>query len=659
MTQHSRMDLGVCYYPEHWPEEWWASDARRMVGMGIRQVRIGEFAWSRLEPQPGDLRFDWLERALDTLGAAGLGVVLGTPTATPPKWLVDADPSMLAVGADGRVRGFGSRRHYCFSSQSYRAQCARIVEALGQRFGTHPAVIAWQTDNEYGCHDTVESYSPAARDAFRLWLAERYCGDIGALNAAWGTVFWSMEYRSFDEIELPSGTVTEAAPAHRLDFQRFSSDQVVGFNRPQADILRRLSPGRAIIHNFMGQFTAFDHFHVGADLDVSSWDSYPLGFLEWFPWPAPVKERFLRKGHPDFTAFHHDLYRATSGGRWQVMEQQPGPVNWGAWNPAPLPGMVRAWTWEAFAHGAEVVSYFRWRQAPFAQEQMHAGLLRPDSTEAEAVAEVRQVAAELETLRPLLAGATQAPAKAPVALMVDYQGIWSTQIQPQGRDFRPLEIILAVYAAARRLGLDVDVVAPGADLGGHAILLLPHLPIWPPGLTERIRAAGCAVVAGPRTGSKTSHHAIPDGLPPEGLNQLIDLKVLRVESLRPGHAEPAGPYSVTRWLEHVETDLAPLAHTPQGHGIAWQSGSISYLATWPCPALLDAVLRPLAQAAGLAPLDLPEGLRLRRRGPLRFAVNYGPEPVDLREHVPALPQLVVGTPWLAPAEVTVWIEAEG
>ncbi|HET7413130.1 MAG TPA: beta-galactosidase, partial [Pararhizobium sp.] len=151
--------LGVCYYPEHWPEETWAEDARRMADLGITYVRIGEFAWSRLEPKRGDLQFDWLAHSIDTLHAAGLKVVLGTPTATPPKWLVNEIPDMLPVGADGQRRGFGSRRHYDFSHQGFREECRRIVTALGERFGRHPGVAAWQTDNEYGCHDTVVSYS--------------------------------------------------------------------------------------------------------------------------------------------------------------------------------------------------------------------------------------------------------------------------------------------------------------------------------------------------------------------------------------------------------------------------------------------------------------------------------------------------------------------
>jgi beta-galactosidase len=268
------MRLGVCYYPEHWPEDWWDDDARRMVAMGLSRVRIGEFAWSRIEPEPGRYDWGWLDRAVETLHRHGLGIVMGTPTATPPKWLVDTMPDMLAIDAQGRPRTFGSRRHYCFSHRGYAQAAAGIVEAMATRYGSHPAVVAWQTDNEYGCHDTVLSYSMSARTAFRDWLGNRY-QSIDALNSAWGNVFWSMEYRSFAEIDLPNLCVTEPNPAHVLDFRHFSSDQVVRFNRLQCDILRARSPGRDIVHNFMGFFTEFDHHAVGRDLDVASWDSYP------------------------------------------------------------------------------------------------------------------------------------------------------------------------------------------------------------------------------------------------------------------------------------------------------------------------------------------------------------------------------------------------
>ena len=256
-----------------------------------------------------------------------------------------------------------------------------------------------------------------------------------------------MELSGFDDIELPNLTVTEANPSQLLDFQRFSSDQVANFNRRQVEIIRRHSPGRAILHNFMGAFTAFDHYAVGQDLDAAAWDSYPLGFLERGPRDEAFKTRYMRVGDPDFQAFHHDLYRACGRGRWWVMEQQPGAVNWAPWNPAPAPGAVRLWTYEAFAAGAEVVSYFRWRQAPFAQEQMHEALLLPNSEPNEAYHIVAELSRELATL-----GAKARTARSAVALVFDYESAWAWSIEPQGQDFSYFELVFAFYRGLRRLG---------------------------------------------------------------------------------------------------------------------------------------------------------------------------------------------------------------
>jgi beta-galactosidase len=644
------MKLGVCYYPEHWAETMWADDADRMAALGISWVRIGEFAWSRIEPEPGRFDWPWLDRAIDTLGAAGLKVVMCTPTATPPKWLVDANPDMLAVDSRGSLRRFGSRRHYCFSSLTFRRESSRITRAVAERYGKHPAVSAWQTDNEYDCHDTAVSYSQNAQRAFRAWLKDRY-ETISELNRAWGTVFWSQEYRFFDEVDPPFHTVTEANPSHRLDYRRFSSDEVAQFNRDQVEILRQLSPGRDILHNFMGVSTAFDHFKVAKDLDAASWDSYPLGFLEQGPWPTAVKERFLRQGHPDFTAFHHDLYRGVGRGRWWVMEQQPGPVNWARWNPAPLPGMVRAWTWEAFAHGAEVVSYFRWRQAPFAQEQMHAGLHTSDNKEAAAAAEVRLVAEELRALGG--ANTEQAPA----ALVFDYVAKWLLDIQPQGADFDYFHLTLEFYAALRRRGFNVDIVAPGAPLNGYRLVVAPSLPILDEVVVDTLSACEAEIVLGPRTGSKTGDLQIPVGLPPGPLRKLLPLRVMRVESLRPGWIEP-GDFEVSKWLEHIETDLAPLAKTASGLGIWYRKGRFQYLGAWPSRDMLDAVIKSAAKRVGLACLDLPDEIRVRKRGEIAFAINYGAQPIDLSSCIPSAmaAAAILGGCILPPAGVAAWRE---
>jgi beta-galactosidase len=619
--------LGVCYYPEHWDESLWAEDAARMKALGLRLVRIGEFAWSRLEPSPGAYDFVWLRRAIDILHAEGLGIVLGTPTATPPKWLVDSMPDMLALDAQGRPRRFGSRRHYCFSHEGYRRECARIVERLALELGAHEGVVAWQTDNEYGCHDTVESYSPAALRGFREWCAAKY-GCIDALNRAWGNVFWSMELSSFDAIEPPNLTVTEANPSHRMDFARFSSDQVVSFNRRQTEIIRSHSPGRPILHNFMGSFTAFDHFAVAADLDAAAWDSYPLGYLERGPRDGPFKARYMRVGDPDYQAFHHDLYRACGRGRWWVMEQQPGAVNWADWNPIPAEGAVRLWTFEAFAAGAEVVSFFRWRQAPFAQEQMHEGLLLPDSRPNAAAREIAQVAQELERLQ-----AHVETRRSPVALVFDYESAWAWEIEPQGRDFSYLELILVFYRALRRAGVSVDIAPPTAEaVSDRALVVVPGLFAPGAALVEGLAKSGAVTLIGPRSGSKTKDFQIPRQLPPGALHALIPVEAQRVESLRPGarmKVEDAGAFE--RWRERLVLGEGAICELSceDGETALARANTVFYLAGWPDDALAFAIVRLLLARAQLPGLDLPEQIRLRDNGATRYVFNYGSAACDI------------------------------
>lgn len=656
MTLRRGPDLGVCYYPEHWPEAKWAEDAAAMVALGLTWVRIAEFSWAKIEPAPGRFDWDWLDRAIATLGAAGLKVILCTPTAAPPKWLVDLHPDILPVDARGITRKFGARRHYCFSSPRYREESARITRAMADRYGTNPHIHAWQTDNEYGDHDTIYSYSDAAKLAFRDWLARRY-GSIDALNTAWGTAFWSMTYSGFAQIDLPNNLVDEPTPTHLLDFTRFSSDQVRSFNKAQADILHALSPGRPITHNFMNQNVDFDHFDLAQDIDVASWDVYPMGGLTNGRLSDADKARYLRMGDPDQTAFNHDLYRAVGRGRVWVMEQQPGPVNWAAHNPSPADGMVRLWTWMAFAHGVDLVSYFRWRQAPFAQEQFHAGLLLPNSTPDQAYHEVAQVVRDMASL-PLV----PPRARARVALMFDYPSRWAARALPQGQTYNPAHIALDWYSAVSRLGVDLDIIGQHSDLAGYDLILAPDLMIADPAFVDRLRAAPARVLFGPRSGSKTPDMHIPTTLPPGPLSALIDMSVTRVESLPDYHRETVRfgnqTHAARAWRETVVTSEIVLAYFNGAYRdnapALIGNDKARYLATLPSIDLLLAIMSQTLAWAGVPSMPDLGDVRLSRRGALCFAFNYGPTPTDLP--APAAAQFHLGSRRLAPTDVAVWSE---
>ncbi len=642
--------LGVCYYPEHWPEAWWAKDAARMFELGIRYVRIGEFAWSRIEPTRGHFSWDWLDRAMNVLADAGLKIVLGTPTATPPKWLMDEHPDIAPVDIDGRPRGFGSRRHYSFSSQTYWRESARIVEAVAKRYGKHQGLAGWQTDNEYGCHMTILSWGAQDLKAFKQWLRQNY-QSTDQLNEAWGNVFWSMEITSFDQISLPNLMVTESNPAAKLDFWRFQSSQVAAYDKMQCGIIRKASPGRFITHNFMGFFNEFDHWDVGDNLNLASWDSYPIGFAEQFLPTEDEKARWAETSHPDIAPYHHDLYRAVGKGRWWVMEQQPGPVNWAPWNPIPKPGMVRLWTWEAIAHGAEVVSYFRWRQAQSAQEQMHAGLNLPGQHEwSPGGLEAKQCGEEIARI-----GALPATGQAPVALVYDYEAHWITHIQPQGKDFRYHELVFRWYETIRRGGLDVDFVRPGASLLGYDLVLVPTMPYINTAAEQALADCDAVMLFGPRTGSKTRHFSIPQNLPPGPLAELLGVRVVEVSSMRPSsQVEVTGHVAgkAEKWWEHIETSADVIAQFETGTPALTHKDKRYYLACWPDEALLKAVIAMVCAHAELKRHELPPHIRLRRRGKLTFAFNYGPE----KYFLDGAKNYVLGGGVLEPQGIAAWWE---
>ena len=650
--------LGVCYYPEHWPEHMWARDAQRMRDLGLTYVRIGEFAWGRIEKREGLFSWDWMDRAIETLGSAGLKVVLGTPTATPPKWLCDAYPDILPVDIrTGMRRGFGSRRHYDFSSEAYLAQAERISVAMAERYGHNPHVAGWQTDNELCCHDTTLSASPAARDAFRAWCELRY-GTIEALNKAWGNVFWSMEYDVFDQIELPFFTVCDPNPSHLLAFRRFSSDQVVRFHDVMiAAIRRHAGEGQWVTHNIIPPATTgVDNAALTRQLDFVSYDNYPLGFSDQLMANATASEwkPFMRTGHPDLAALNFDSVRGLSRGPWWVMEQQPGPVNWANHNPHPAPGMIRHWTLQAFAHGAACVSYFRWRQVPFAQEQMHAGLLRPDDVPSPAWTEVAQVAADMQ----LLGDMSVLSEKAHVAFIVDPESAWVDDIERQGAGYRYPSVAFQYYCVLRSLGVDVDFVSAGeARLGGYRLIVVPALAMPDADSVAALRNSDGLILFGPRSGAKTREFAISDGLPPGPLREFLPIKVIAVETLRPdcsGAIHYKGEsFESGRWRETIEVgDAEIIATYEDGDPAAVRSGRSIYLATLTDEAFLKSLLVNLCAESGIAITALSPTMRMRRRGDLTFAFNLDSDAA----HAPAPEnaKYVIGGNVIEPFGVAVW-----
>jgi beta-galactosidase len=663
------LQLGVCDYPEHVSRDEWLHFPKRMRELGLTFVRVGEFAWSKLEPHREDWEFAWLDEAIEALHAEGLKVVLGTPTATPPAWLIRQHPDILPVDAHGRVREFGSRRHYDYSSDVYWRESARVVEVLARRYGNHPGVVGWQTDNEHGCHDTTRSYSAQALEKFRAWLEVKY-GSVAKLNEAWGTAFWSQEYDSFAQVGLHNLTVTEANPSHVLDFYRFSSDRLIAYDRMQTEIIRAHSPGRWVTHNFMIFFSDFDHYKAAEHLDFVTWDNYPTGMLEFFA-PTSTSENlkleFARTGHPDFVAFNHDVYRGLKRKPFWVMEQQCGQVNWSPFNPLPASGAVKLWSLQAFAHGADVVTYFRWQAAREAQELYHSGLLRYDGSPDRGFAEVQNLAPKLEKLSDALE-----PHR--VALLHDYESSWAYDVQKHAQNSSYWTQVMHYYSALRELGVDVDILHPMSDLNGYGLIVAPALHIVSNETAahlERFVTAGAHLLLGSRSGFRQPTGAVwAHPRAPGALAALAGVKVKNFDALRPGLTSRIESldqsFETHTWNESLEVvgdDVQvigsyfddPLydeaAVTTRAVGV----GSVTYNGVW-SEGLLKRLLPLLLGKAGVAHEELPHGVRLSRRGGLVYAQNWTRGGVALE--LPEGTQFVLGHSLLEPYGVTVYRETD-
>lgn len=628
----NQLALGVCDYPEHVPADRWEVYAKQQKELGLTYVRIAEFAWSLMEPHEGQYQWDWLDDAVNILHKEGLKVVLCTPTATPPAWLIRKHPEILAHDPQGRVRAFGSRRHYDFASPVYREHSRRITRAIAERYGQHPGVVGWQTDNEFGCHDTTRSYGPASTRAFPVWLEKRY-GTLAKLNEAWGNVFWSQEYTAWDQIEPPNLTVTEPNPSHVLDYARFASDMVKEFQEEQVEILRELSPGRFITHNFMIFFPEFDHYQVSECLDFVSWDAYPTGMLEFFAfWESEeTKLKYARTGHPDLISFNHDLYRGLKAystgkqtGFW-VMEQQCGQVNWSTYNPLPADGAVQLWTAQAWAHGADTVSYFRWRAATMAQEVMHSGLLRHDETFDRGYHEVKSLQTEQFPIGDV-------PAK--VALLHDYRSLWIFDQQKHNADLSYWRQVMLYYSTLRSLGVDLDVIHPESDLSGYQVIVAPALTLMTERAAENLQQASnhAHLIFGPRTAYRTESGRTPEDGQFGLLSDLVGGKLRNFDSMRPGLKEKVSGYDVTVWSESYRPVDAQVLHVFEsgpmaGECAVMRKNNVLTIGVH-SSGLIHDLIRDVLMETGVPVLDVPEGVRVSRRAGKMLVQNFNPYGVD-------------------------------
>lgn len=483
------MNIGADYYPEHWERKDWDSHARLMSDAGFNLVRLAEFAWHQLEPQEGRMEFGWLDDAIAVLRKQDIKVILGTPTAAPPPWLVYRYPDVLNVNQEGIRSEAGGRRNYCFTSPRYRELSRRIVTVMAQHYSDHPSVVGWQTDNEIG---GPKCWCGHCVTAFQAWLKDKYSSS-DELNRRWGTCFWGQAYNAWEEIPLPRPGIARHSPAILLDHCRFHSEQVICFHDLQVEILRRLCPRHFITHNCMGFYNAVDYFVLGRNLDFISWDNYPGNM--W--------------GSGKAAGAAADYMRSIKHKPFMVMEQRSGLTGGlEMFQSGDSPGQLRLWSYQAVAHGADAILYFRWRTSRFGAEQYWHGILDHHGQPGRRYLELARVGKEFGALGDKITGSQY---EAPVGILIDPASRWALEIQKGNPAFDYLAHAGEYHAAFSYFHAGVEYYNPDDDFGRAKILVAPTLFLADESiagrLEEYVRNGGLLVMTF-RSGVKDPYGAI-------------------------------------------------------------------------------------------------------------------------------------------------------
>ncbi|MFJ1804741.1 MULTISPECIES: beta-galactosidase [unclassified Streptomyces] len=637
---------GGDYNPEQWPQEVWAEDMRLMTEAGVNMVSVNIFSWALLEPAEGEYDFSRLDRVLDMLYAHGIAADLATPTAAPPAWFFRAHPEALPVDRDGRGLSYGSRQTFCPSSPAYREAALRVARALGERYAAHPAVVMWHVHNEYGCHN-AECFCDTSAAAFRSWLRNRYGDDLAALNHAWGTAFWSQWYYDWDEILPPRATGAVPNPAHRLDWRRFSSDELLSLCKAEREVLEQAAPSVPATTNFMvmHNFDALDYWRWAPELDVVSNDHY------------------LRSTDPESEidiALSGDLVRSLAGGRpWLLMEHSTGAVNWQQVNRAKTAGELRRNALAHVARGADGIAYFQWRAAKAGAEQWHSAMLPHAGTDSVIWRDVVRLGSDLRSLAEVR-GST---GTAETAIVWDWDAKWAVELPSQpSESVRYLELIRSWYEPLWRAGVAVDFVRPDADLSAYRLVLAPSLYLVDDAGAANLAAfaeRGGTLAVGFHSGAVDENCHVRLGGYPGAFREVLGVRSDELFPLLPGERaglDTGGTGSL--WSERVRLAGAravssytdgPLKGVPAVTRHDYGTGTAWYLATLPDPDTLAALLARVREEAGVRPVleGVPSGVEaVRRRGPAAdfvFLVDHTGQGAEVAVSAEAV-ELLTGTP---------------
>ncbi|MBE6974975.1 MAG: beta-galactosidase [Ruminococcaceae bacterium] len=606
---HHKIAYGGDYNPEQWDEATWKEDMRLFKLAGIDTLTVNIFSWAKLQPAEDVYDFSQLDKIMALCRDHGMKVVLATSTAAHPAWMAKKYPEVTRVEINGMKRKYGARHNSCPNSPVFRKYSAALAEKLAERYRHYDNIIAWHISNEYGgsCHcDNCAA-------AFRKWLQNRY-GTIEAVNKAWNSAFWSHTFYDWDEIE-PSSFLTEQFDGRHtcfqgitLDYTRFNSDSILECYLLESNAVKKHTPRIPVTTNFMETFKGLDYHRWAKHMDLVSWDCYP----DWYYTPARI-------------AMNHELIRGLQHGRpFVLMEQSPGVTNWRPVNRVKRPGVMRLWSYEAVAHGADSVMFFQMRRSVGACEKYHGAIIEHVGSEHTRVfREAAALGGELQRLGDRLLG-TRTPAQ--VGILFDWDNWWAVEYSSGPTDrLKYLDEVYNYYSALYGQNIPADLCSVEADFSEYKVLIAPVLYMIKPGVDEKLRQFvknGGTLLTTFFSGYVDESDIVTLGGYPGKLRDILGIWVEETDAL------PEGYVNRFTWngQSHEAHLLCDLLHSEGARVLAtyeedfyagmpaltrneFGAGRAYYMATRPAAAGYAALVGHLCREQGVRPvMETPEGV---------------------------------------------------
>ncbi len=543
--------FGTAYYDEYMPYERLGKDIEMMKKAGINTVRIAESTWSTCEPQEGVFDFSHVERVMDAMEEAGIGVIIGTPTYAVPTWMIKSHPDILAVTVKGRGI-YGARQIMDITHPAYRCYSERVIRELMKCTAHRKCVIGFQLDNETKYYGTA---GKNVQEKFVKYLRRKFSNSLDAMNYEFGLDYWSNRINAWEDFPDVRGTINGSLGAEFEKFQRMLVDEFLSW---QADIVNEYRrEGQFITHNFDFEWRGYSY---GVQPDVSQYHACKCLSIAGADIYHPSQDRLTGAE----IAFGGDIARSLKRDNYLVLETQAqGYPDW-----TPYKGQLRLQAYSHIASGSNSVMYWHWHSIHNSFETYWKGVLSHDFQENDTYREACIIGREFSETGSRLVNLKK---ENDVAVLISNEaltalkwfGIEATAAGDNGIGYN--DVVRWIYDTLYGMNVECDFLWPESEnFGQYKVLIAPALYAAPDALLERLNQYvqdGGSLLATFKTGFANENVKVSHETQPHILSRSLGIKYHqftfpRGVKISGKIAEESGDREVKAFMELLEPDSA-------------------------------------------------------------------------------------------------------